>query len=107
MATQEGFKLLLLSTRCRFSGRRGVFRGRRQFLTGHTYDVGVMVIFLFEMVFMDTALTIVTGACAERWKFITFSIVFGAHGRVHLSNLRQLGMGRWLALAAGSEPRYG
>jgi len=26
------------------------------------------------MVFMDTALTIVTGACAERWKFLTFSI---------------------------------
>jgi len=23
---------------------------------------------------MDTALTIVTGACAERWKFITFSV---------------------------------
>jgi len=26
------------------------------------------------MVFMDTALTIVTGACAERWKFLTFSV---------------------------------
>jgi Amt family ammonium transporter len=44
------------------------------FLSGHTYDVGVMVIFLFEMVFMDTALTIVTGACAERWKFLTFAV---------------------------------
>src|SRR5258708_36122918 len=33
-----------------------------------------MVIFVFQMVFMDTALTIVTGACAERWKFITFSV---------------------------------
>src|SRR5438046_2800947 len=44
------------------------------FLSGHAYDVGVMVIFLFQMVFMDTALTIVTGACAERWKFITFSV---------------------------------
>ena len=51
------------------------------FLSGHTYDVGVMVIFLFEMVFMDTALTIVTGACAERWKFLAFtvsSIIMGA-----------------------------
>ena len=40
-----------------------------------------MVIFLFEMVFMDTALTIVTGACAERWKFVTFavsSVIMGA-----------------------------
>ena len=44
------------------------------FLSGHTYDVGVMVIFLFEMVFMDTALTIVTGACAERWKFLAFTV---------------------------------
>ena len=44
------------------------------FLAGHTYDVGVMVIFLFQMVFMDTALTIVTGACAERWKFLTFAV---------------------------------
>ena len=41
---------------------------------GRTYDVGVMVIFLFEMVFMDTALTIVTGACAERWKFLAFAV---------------------------------
>src|SRR6266536_3321214 len=52
----------------------GIFGGSGMFLAGHTYDVGVMVIFLFEMVFMDTALTIVTGACAERWKFITFSV---------------------------------
>ncbi len=52
----------------------GLFGGAGMFLSGHTYDVGVMVIFLFEMVFMDTALTIVTGACAERWKFVTFAV---------------------------------
>ena len=52
----------------------GLFGGSGMFLTGHTYDVGVMVIFLFQMVFMDTALTIVTGACAERWKFLTFAV---------------------------------
>src|SRR5579863_6612994 len=59
----------------------GIFGGAGMFLGGHTYDVGVMVIFLFEMVFMDTALTIVTGACAERWKFLAFavsSVVMGA-----------------------------
>ena len=59
----------------------GVFGGSGMFLSGHTYDVGVMVIFLFQMVFMDTALTIVTGACAERWKFLTFcvsSVLMGA-----------------------------
>ena len=33
-----------------------------------------MVMFLFQMVFMDTAATIVTGAAAERWKFAAFSI---------------------------------
>src|SRR5690242_12555380 len=52
----------------------GLFGQSGMFLSGHTYDVGVMVIFLFQMVFMDTALTIVTGACAERWKFLTFSV---------------------------------
>ncbi|HEY3703497.1 MAG TPA: ammonium transporter [Terracidiphilus sp.] len=59
----------------------GVFGQTGMFLAGHSYDVGVMVIFLFQMVFMDTALTIVTGACAERWKFLTFavsSIIMGA-----------------------------
>jgi len=52
----------------------GLFGQSGMFLSGHAYDVGVMVIFLFQMVFMDTALTIVTGACAERWKFLTFSV---------------------------------
>ncbi len=59
----------------------GVFGGSGMFLAGHTYDVGVMVIFLFQMVFMDTALTIVTGACAERWKFLTFLRFLGSDGR--------------------------
>jgi ammonium transporter, Amt family len=45
------------------------------------YDVAVMVLFLFQMVFMDTALTIVTGTAAERWKYSAFlisSFVMGA-----------------------------
>ena len=59
----------------------GLFGMKGLLLSGHTYDVGVMVIFLFQMVFMDTALTIVTGAAAERWKFLTFcvsSVLMGA-----------------------------
>jgi Amt family ammonium transporter len=59
----------------------GLFASSGMFLSGATYDVGVMVLFLFQMVFMDTALTIVTGACAERWKFLAFtvsSIIMGA-----------------------------
>ncbi len=44
------------------------------FLSGATYDVGIMVLFLFQMVFMDTTTTIVTGACAERWKYSAFCV---------------------------------
>src|SRR5438105_3992943 len=94
----------------------GIFGGAGMFLSGHTYDVGVMVIFLFEMVFMDTALTIVTGACAERWKFITFSVasvlmgaftypIFGnwAWGGGWLSQLgTNLGLGKGYCDFAGS-----
>lgn len=57
-----------------FGTNWGIFGQSGMFLSGTTYDVGVMVIFLFQMVFMDTALTIVTGACAERWKFLTFAV---------------------------------
>jgi ammonium transporter, Amt family len=57
-----------------FGTHWGIFGQCGMFLAGHTYDVGVMVIFLFQMVFMDTALTIVTGAAAERWKFLTFAV---------------------------------
>src|SRR6266568_8036162 len=57
-----------------FGTHWGIFGQSGMFLAGHTYDVGVMVIFLFQMVFMDTALTIVTGAAAERWKFMTFAV---------------------------------
>jgi Amt family ammonium transporter len=60
----------------------GLF-GQHGFLLMHrgTYDVGVMVLFLFQMVFMDTGATIPTGAAAERWKFSAFivtSIFFAA-----------------------------
>jgi len=50
-------------------GQNGLF-----LMSSGTYDVGVMVIFLFQMVFMDTALTIVTGVGAERWKFTAFVV---------------------------------
>ena len=39
-----------------------------------TYDVSVMVVFLFQMVFMDTGATIPTGAAVERWKFSAFIV---------------------------------
>jgi ammonium transporter, Amt family len=53
----------------------GLFGRSGMFLSQHgTYDVGVMVLFLFQMVFMDTGATIPTGAAAERWKFSAFAI---------------------------------
>ncbi len=53
----------------------GLFGQGGFFLThNHAYDVFTMVLFLFQMVFMDTALTIVTGTCAERWKYSAFII---------------------------------
>src|SRR6266481_1755801 len=52
----------------------GLFGAKGFFLSGGAYDVGIAVMFLFQMVFMDTAATIVTGAAAERWKFLAFSI---------------------------------
>jgi len=52
----------------------GLWGTKGFFLAGPTYDVGVMVLFLFEMVFMDTALTIVTGGAAERWKYAAFCV---------------------------------
>lgn len=44
------------------------------FMSGHSYDVGVYAMFLFQMVFMDTAVTIPTGALCERWKFSAFIV---------------------------------
>ena len=52
----------------------GLFGLKGFFLTGDTYDVGVFALFLFQMVFMDTAATIPTGAMAERWKFSAFVV---------------------------------
>ena len=53
----------------------GVWGTHGFFLTqAGSYDVGVMVLFLFQMVFMDTALTIVTGSAAERWKYVAFAV---------------------------------
>jgi len=60
----------------------GLFGQNGMFLMhAGAYDVSVMVLFLFQMVFMDTALTIVTGAAAERWKYVAFlvsSFIMGA-----------------------------
>ncbi len=48
------------------------------FLGPSVYDVGVFTLFLFQMVFMDTAVTIPTGAMAERWKWSAF-LIYGLY----------------------------
>lgn len=52
----------------------GLFAANGWFLGGNVYDVGVYTIFLFQMVFMDTAATIPTGSMAERWNLKSFFI---------------------------------
>jgi Amt family ammonium transporter len=54
----------------------GLFGLKGFFLGADTYDVGVFTLFLFQMVFMDTTVTIPTGALAERWKWNSF-LVYG------------------------------
>ncbi len=51
-----------------------IFGTKGIFLHGDSYDVGVFSLFMFAMVFMDTAVTIPTGALAERWKWSSFVI---------------------------------
>ncbi len=94
----------------------GFFGTNGFFLAGQTYDVGIAVLFLFQMVFMDTAATIPTGAMAERWKFSSFALfglfcstltypIFGnwAWGGGWLSQLgNTLGLGHGYADFAGS-----
>jgi Amt family ammonium transporter len=95
----------------------GLF-GQNGFFLMHngTNDVAVMVLFLFQMVFMDTAATIPTGAAIERWKFSAFAIssfVFAAFiyplfanwawGGGWLSNLgANFGLGKGYVDFAGS-----
>lgn len=59
-----------------FGKEFGLWGMRGFFLTGLAYDAAVFTLFLFQMVFMDTAATIPTGAMAERWKFLPF-VLFG------------------------------
>ncbi len=51
-------------------GFGGLFGHHGFFLTtGGTYDAGIYALFFFQMVFMDTTVTIPTGAMAERVKY--------------------------------------
>ncbi|HEX2999108.1 MAG TPA: ammonium transporter, partial [Armatimonadota bacterium] len=47
----------------------GILGYKGFFLSGSTYDAGIYALFFFQMVFMDTTVTIPTGAMAERVKY--------------------------------------
>jgi ammonium transporter, Amt family len=67
----------ILSTKVEIARGWSLFGFKGFALAGSgVYDVGIFLFFLFQVVFMDTAATIVTGAMAERWKFKAF-IVYG------------------------------
>jgi ammonium transporter, Amt family len=58
-----------------FAGKDfGLFGQTGFFLQPSTYTPAVAALFLFQMVFMDTAATIPTGAMAERWRFLSFCL---------------------------------
>jgi Amt family ammonium transporter len=50
----------------------GLFGFKGFFLSPAVVTPGVAALFLFQLVFMDTAATIPTGAGTERWKFTSF-----------------------------------
>ncbi len=58
-----------------FGKEFGLFGYEGFMLMGRALDAGLLTMFLFQMVFMDTTCTIPTGTMAERWKFSAF-IVF-------------------------------
>lgn len=55
-------------------GHYGIIGYKGFFLAPDSLDVGIAVLFLFQMVFMDTAATILTGAVAERWTWVCFMV---------------------------------
>ena len=88
---------LLVGTHWGLIGYKGFF------LNGGAYDAVSPCMFLFQMVFMDTTATIPTGAMAERWKWSAFCVYRFLRLDACLPGLRQLGLGRWLAFAVGSD----
>ncbi len=69
-----------------------------------SYDVGVMVLFLFEVVFMETAGYIIVGRDRRADLVCGVPARRGLHGRDHLSDLRPVDVGRWLVGAPGDRP---
>jgi Amt family ammonium transporter len=67
-AAARGPGTAVLNAMLTIPGLGGIL-GYKGFLLGGTYDAGVYAMFFFQMVFMDTTVTIPTGAMAERVKY--------------------------------------
>ena len=82
------------------SGQWGFLGGKGFFLSGPAYDAGSNVLTLFEVVFMETAGYIIVGAICERITFGGVPAVRAVRRRDPVSDLRLLGLGRRLDVAA-------
>src|SRR6266702_1943718 len=80
LGTLGGYDKLAHEVSITIAGKEwGLFGGTGFFLTGVAYTAPVFAYFLFQMVFMDTAATIPTGALAERWTFSAFAVSTVVH----------------------------
>jgi ammonium transporter, Amt family len=76
----------------------GLFGTKGFFMSG-VYDVAILGFFVFQVVFMDAAATIPTGAMAERWKFASFAIFgFIVGGVIYPLYGNWVWGGGWLAM---------
>src|SRR2546423_3292802 len=75
LGTLGGYDKLAHEVSITIAGKEwGLFGGTGVFLRGVRHAAPVFTYFLFQIVFMDTAATIPTGALAERWKFSAFAV---------------------------------
>ena len=77
----------------------GILGWKGFLLQGAGYDTAAFALFLFQMVFMDTTATIPTGARGGTLEVLRVHDLRLLHRHDHVSGVRQLGLGRRLALA--------
>ena len=84
----------------------GLFGTKGFFLTGVAYTAPVFACSCSRWCSWTPTATIPTGALAERWKFSSFMLFTASSSAPdHVSDLRQLGLGRRLAVAARHQLR--
>lgn len=99
VASLGGAKALSNEFTIRLFGKEfGLFGTTGFFLGEKVYDASIFCLFLFQMVFMDVAATIPTGAMAERWNMKSFFVYgFFVSGIVYPLYANWVWGGGWLA----------